>query len=151
MHLTVKAGVFLLGGVLLLLSCNENKKGVDANQLVSNPLSVEKPSGLPKIVFSDTLFDFGKLVTGQTTEKVFNFKNQGDAPLIVQNVTSSCGCTAPVWNGDPIAPQGTGSVTVKFDSEGKLGIQERVVTVITNGNPSRAYLKIKGTVVPFGS
>ena len=49
----------------------------------------------------------------------------------------SCGCTTPKgWPRDPIPPGASGEITVSFNSAGKMGMQNKPVTLITNAvNP----------------
>ena len=49
-----------------------------------------------KISFNEQSHSFGKFkeADGKVTHK-FEFVNTGGSDLIVQNVTASCGCTAP--------------------------------------------------------
>ncbi|HRG78669.1 MAG TPA: DUF1573 domain-containing protein, partial [Cyclobacteriaceae bacterium] len=48
-------------------------------------------------------------------------------------VEVTCGCTTPKgWPRDPIMPGGEGELTVAFNSAGKFGKQNKVVTVTSN-------------------
>src|SRR5688500_9972137 len=81
--------------------------------------------------------DFGNIVQGDKVELTFYFSNTGNEPLIITNVQVSCGCTTPKgWPRDPIPPGGNGEITVSFNSAGKMGIQNKPVTLVTNAvNP----------------
>ncbi|MCK5700296.1 MAG: DUF1573 domain-containing protein, partial [Cyclobacteriaceae bacterium] len=46
--------------------------------------------------------DFGDIHQGGKVEHTFNFINSGTAPLIINNVLTTCGCTAPEWPKEPI-------------------------------------------------
>lgn len=155
--LKINTGLWCLCALLgLLTACNsekgnkEVKDPLKASEVINNPESeVNKGDQKPLMAFDHTVFDFGKLTTGQTFEHTFTFTNRGNAPLIVSSAVSSCGCTVPAYSNEPVMPGKEGKIVVRFDSEGKLGIQERQVTVITNAQPDRYLLTLRGTVVPF--
>ncbi|MBL0742931.1 DUF1573 domain-containing protein [Chryseolinea lacunae] len=85
------------------------------------------------ITFEKKTHDFGDIVQGDKVEEVFKFANTGTEPLIITNVQVTCGCTTPKgWPRDPIAPGGKGEVTIAFNSAGKMGKQNKVVTIVSN-------------------
>ncbi len=105
---------------------------------------------LPKIEFSEDIknFDFGTLTAGQQVEHSFKFKNSGDFPLIINNVSASCGCTIPEWPRDPIGPDEEGTILVRFNSKGKEGPQFKTVTIFANTNPATNDIQFKADVLP---
>ena len=86
----------------------------------------------PAITFEEATHDFGDIVQGDKVEHTFSFENTGDAPLIITDVRVTCGCTATDWKREPIGPGETSSLTVQFNSAGKKGRQNKVVTIISN-------------------
>lgn len=108
-----------------------------------------KPEGpLPAFKFERLEYDFGSIKEGDKVAYTYKFTNTGDAPLIVNSVAPSCGCTAPDWSKEPIPAGGTGFVKVEFDSNGKAGIQNKVVTVNANTWPKSLILRFKAQVNP---
>lgn len=108
-----------------------------------------KPEGpLPAFKFERTEYDFGQIKEGEKVVYTYKFTNTGEAPLIVNSVQPSCGCTAPDWSKEPIPAGGTGFVKVEFDSNGKQGIQNKVVTVNANTWPKSLILRFKAQVNP---
>jgi hypothetical protein len=78
-------------------------------------------------------YDFGDIYQGDKVEYTFHFTNNGIQPLIITNVEVTCGCTTPKgWPRDPIAPGESGDLTVAFNSTGKIGRQNKVITVTSN-------------------
>ncbi len=80
--------------------------------------------------------------------RTFEFKNTGDAPLIITNVQSSCGCTVPTKPTEPILPGKTGKIDVKYNMN--TGPIRKTITVESNAvnyEGGKVPLKIKGTVV----
>lgn len=103
--------------------------------------------GQPKINFEKTEHNFGSFLeaTGvQTT--TFKFKNTGTTPLILNNVKASCGCTTPKWTRDPVAPNGSGEITVSYDPKNRPGAFTKTVTVGSNAENSSVILTISGQV-----
>jgi hypothetical protein len=99
-----------------------------------------------KLVFADTTHSFGVIPEGEEATHVFNFRNEGNAPLQLTRVVASCGCTTPEWTRDPIAPGATGSIKVVYHSEGHPGVFTRNVNVWSDGEPGYAQLFIDGKV-----
>ena len=80
--------------------------------------------------------------------RVFEFTNTGDAPLVISNVQSSCGCTVPSKPTEPILPGKTGKIEVKYNMN--TGPIRKTITVESNAinvEDGRVVLKIKGEVV----
>ena len=103
----------------------------------------------PVITFEKTTHDFGKIneADGNATT-VFNFKNEGASPLVLNDVRASCGCTTPSWPRTPIAPGQTGQITVTYKAPGRPGRFQKTITVKSNATESQIKLYIKGEVIP---
>ncbi len=87
----------------------------------------------PVITFEKKVHDFGDISQGDKVEETFRFTNTGNEPLIITNVQVTCGCTVPKgWPRDPIAPGQKGELTIAFNSAGKMGRQNKVVTIVSN-------------------
>ncbi|TAF66293.1 MAG: DUF1573 domain-containing protein [Cytophagales bacterium] len=104
-------------------------------------------TGSPMITFEAKEFNYGDVKKGTIVKHTFKFKNTGNAPLIIQNATASCGCTVPEWSKEPIMPGESGEIKVEFNTDGKSGIQNKEITVYTN-MPNEAAVKVQltGTV-----
>jgi hypothetical protein len=83
---------------------------------------------------------------GDMVTKDYYFTNTGTAPLIILNVTSTCGCTIPEWPKQPIPPDSSASIKVKFNSLNKPGLQSKEVTIFANTFPNTSKIIIKGKV-----
>ena len=106
-----------------------------------------KPEGpLPEFKFSSETFDFGAISEGEVVEHTFSFTNTGEAPLIIQSASASCGCTVPSYSKDPVPAGSTGEIAVRFNSKGKKGNQAPTITVTANTYPKVLKLRLKGTV-----
>lgn len=98
-----------------------------------------------KITFKNDTVDYGTIAKGSDGVRVFEFTNTGDAPLIITNVKSSCGCTVPKKPEGPIAPGASSSIEVKYDTQ-RVGPIRKTITVTSNASEPMVALKIKGEV-----
>ena len=109
--------------------------------------ATENASGA-ELSFTETVFDFGDINQGDKVEHTFAFENTGTEPLILTNVEVQCGCTATKWPRDPIAPGGSGEITVSFSSAGKSGMQNKTATVVSNAKSARTVVRFTANVLP---
>lgn len=99
------------------------------------------------IQFKEKEIDFGEVESGETVDVKYEFKNIGDKPLIIKNVSTSCGCTATKLEKREFQPGETGYIPTKFFSRGYSGKIIKTVTVTTNDPKNKhTILKIKGEV-----
>ena len=115
----MKKYLFLM--VVLAFAANVSGQAVQA-----------KASG-PVITFEKNTYEFGDMNQGDKVEHTFKFTNTGNEALVITNVQVTCGCTTPKgWPREPIAPGGKGEITLGFNSTGKMGKQNKVVTIVSN-------------------
>lgn len=133
--------IALVGVGLGQLSCDNRQQAETSKVVVSEKM--------PKITFAEKgIHDFGALTEGDTVEHTFAFTNTGQFPLIINNITASCGCTTPEWPREPVAPGAKSSIRVRFNSRGKVGQQNKTITVFANTDPSMTDLQFKALVNP---
>jgi hypothetical protein len=150
--------IFLTFIVFGFISCTNrgqiNEETVADNSLIENEdtaiiegqaLEVADES-FPVITLDKEVHEFGVVNEGEKVKHVFGFTNTGNAPLIISNVSASCGCTTPEYSNHPINPGDKGSVTVVFDSKNQVGMQQKIITVLSNADPSRINLQLIGEV-----
>jgi len=111
-------------------------------------LNQSDTSAFAQIDFIKTDFNFGDLNQGNKAEHIFEFKNIGQLPLILNNVLTTCGCTVPEWPKDPILPDSIGVIKVIFDSTSKIGRQNKVITIRSNSKKGDFRLRISAMVLP---
>ncbi len=99
----------------------------------------------PEISFATIEHDYQTIVQGGDGKYKFAFTNTGNTPLIVTNVTSSCGCTTPLWPKEPIKPGGKGEIEVGYNTN-IVGPFSKSITVFSTGKSSPMVLRIKGEV-----
>jgi len=111
-------------------------------------LSIYAQETAAKIEFKDETVDYGKIENGSDGVRTFTFTNTGNAPLVITNVKSSCGCTVPKKPTAPIAPGKKGEIEVKYDTK-RTGFIRKTITVTSNATNVKngvSYLKIKGEI-----
>ena len=108
---------------------------------------VEKPSRKPaKAKFENKIHDYGWITEGDTVNYTFVLENVGERPLEIERIDKTCGCTKPVYDQLPIAPKEKSEIKVQYLSEGKVGRQESLLTLYTNGDPQKYVLTLKGII-----
>jgi len=101
----------------------------------------------PVITFENTVHDYGTIKKGGDGNCTFTFKNTGKEPLILSNVTTSCGCTVAGWAKEPILPGKTGVIKVNYTKTHVVGTISKQITVLSNAKNGTVVLSIKGSVV----
>ncbi len=86
----------------------------------------------PTLKFNEIKWDFGQIKQGKVLTHVFKFENLGDAPLLIHNVRTSCGCAAALISSREIAPGKNGEIKVTFNTKGYEGRQTKFVYVDSN-------------------
>ncbi len=109
-------------------------------------LGVFAQEKVAKIEFKTDTIDYGTIEKGADGLRVFEFTNTGNAPLLISEVKSTCGCTVPKKPEGPIMPGQTGEISVKYDTS-RVNPIRKTITVISNADTPTIALKIKGEVV----
>lgn len=143
--------IFLAFSALAMLgfiSCKENA----ANKINTENVAVaaERDAAakqVPVMTFDKSEHDFGSIAQNTPQETTFTFTNTGNAPLIITDAKSTCGCTVPTWTKDPIAPGATGELLVKFNGSGQNQVT-KTITVTANTEKGQELLRIKAFVNP---
>lgn len=135
--------------ILAFTSCKENAaKKIEESNIAAAAERDATSSKFPVITFDKKEHDFGEIEAKTKVETVFKYQNTGDAPLVITNIKSSCGCTVPEdWSRDPLPPRGLGQFTVKFNGSGKNKIT-KTITVTANTEKGTETVKITAFVKP---
>jgi len=93
----------------------------------------------PRAVFKAMSHDFGKVKQGDVVSHEFTFRNEGDAPLVVEKIETTCGCTAALVSEKRIGPGRDGKIKTTFDTRGYSGRLSRYLYLVSNDaeNPRR--------------
>jgi Protein of unknown function (DUF1573) len=96
--------------------------------------------------FKEVEFSFGAIKQGDIVTHEFEFTNNGNEPIIITSAAGSCGCTVPIWPKEPITKGQKSTIKVTFNSTGKMGMQDKTVTINSNAKQNPMVLHIKGNV-----
>jgi hypothetical protein len=101
--------------------------------------------------FGKTEYNFGKIPQGKPVYYSFEVTNNGTEPIVISNVSATCGCTTPEWTKEPIAPGASSKIKVGYNSAAE-GVFEKNITVHYNHNHTKQLI-IKGEVwkTPVGA
>lgn len=124
--------VFLLPASILAQSAGDSLPNMDG----------------PRISFDRDYADLGDITQGDMATHIFPFTNTGNQPLVINNVITTCGCTAPQWPEKPLAPGESGHLKIVFDSTGKIGRQNKIITVQSNALGQYHRVKIAAMILP---
>ena len=102
-------------------------------------------SAQSKITFDKPVQELGYLLWRHPVTITYNFTNTGSSPLVISNVTSSCGCTTTDWTKEVIPAGGKGSILATFDAEA-IGHFYKEIGVYCNASSMPIYLEFNGEV-----
>ena len=145
----------ILAAGILLSACNQSAKTAQAADSSATQTTVgasgstgsATQANAPVMNFDKSSYDFGKITRGDKVTYNFKFTNTGKSPLIITSAVASCGCTTPNWPKTPITPGQSGQITVVFNSTGKVGLQDKMVTITANTNPAQTVVHLVGEVL----
>ena len=136
--------------LIAFTSCKEDNaaKKIEESNLVAAAARDAVASKFPILVFDKKEHDFGEIEAKTAVETVFSYKNTGEAPLVITDIKSSCGCTIPKdWSREPLAAGESGKFTVKFNGAGSNKIT-KTITVTANTEKGSEVVKITAFVKP---
>ncbi len=96
----------------------------------------------PQIRVEPESFDFGRALPGKTLRKEFTLRNSGEQELVIEGVSTTCGCTAAVLGKTRLKPGASSPLSVSFETRRYQGLVERQVLVRSN-DPKTPQLQIK--------
>ena len=123
----------------ILLGCNSLSKkessyfnSVPANLNKAEIIKTNDSIDFPIMKFEKTVINLDTIHKGEIAKIEYNFKNTGTAPLLIEEIIPSCGCTKPNYSISPILPGEQSRITLEFDSKNKEGFQDLNLVVVTN-------------------
>ena len=141
--------IFIAIVSLAVVSCKDNA----ASKIKATNLETAKERdakinlGAPIAEFDKTEFEFGTINEGEIIDGAFKITNVGKVDLLILSAKPSCGCTVPAWPKEAIKPGETGEVKFSFNSRGKVGNNNKSITLKTNTEKGNEVLRIKGIVI----
>jgi hypothetical protein len=98
----------------------------------------------PQVAVSPSSYDFGR-VGPEPVTTVLDIRNEGDGPLQIESVTTSCGCTTAQVGRQTVAPGEVADLTVTFDPQAHAGVVGRFVRFVylRTNDPARPEVEIQ--------
>ncbi len=140
-----------------LLDCNNRVKAIGNPitnpkikelylKVITGDTSTKKQVPQTTVEYETTICDLGEFTPKEKREAVFSLKNTGAQPLLVADVTTSCGCATPRYDKKPVKPGETIKITVEMKIK-EEGYFEKTISVYCNTQNTPIQFKVKGRVV----
>lgn len=126
---------------LFLPSCHQR-----SNSYAETLLTARDSATAAKFKFNRKDYLFGEVKAGALITYSFKFVNEGRSPLIIRDIYTSCGCTVTSYDHTPVAVGKEGKIKVVFNTDGKSGIQRKIVTITANTVPRLSQVAMAGIV-----
>ena len=95
------------------------------------------------IIFDTTIYHFGLVKNGTMAEHVFSFINRSKTVVVISNVVTYCSCIKTTWTKEPVEPNASGEVKVKYYGK-TIGTFSKTVKVFTSISDKSIDLTVKG-------
>jgi len=137
-----------IGTAILLLLCVYGCRQDTASTRVSSGERFSLSSG--KVAMAEPVlkeYNFGELKSGDSIEYVFQLRNTGAIPVIIQNVRASCGCTTVDWMKRPVRPGEVGWIRSRLRAVDKGRIRKSVVAQLNTAGHFMVFY-LAGDIIP---
>jgi Protein of unknown function (DUF1573) len=98
----------------------------------------------PLLWKSETI-DLGSIPQNKPVKVSFDFSNSSNAPVIISNVGTSCGCTVAEYPKEPLQPGSSSSVVATYNAANEGVFSKKITVTLSSGEVKELF--IKGTVV----
>ena len=98
---------------------------------------------ITKVSIDRSSVSMGSFDWQEEQKSAFTLKNTGDKPLVIQDVTTSCGCTTVAYSKEPLQPGGATTLEVVYKAERPEHF-DKTITLYCNTDNSPLTLKISG-------
>jgi hypothetical protein len=95
------------------------------------------------IIFDTTIYNFGLVKNGSMAEHIFTFVNKSKTVVVISNVRTYCSCIKTTWTKEPVEPNASGEVKVKYYGK-TVGTFSKTVKVFTSISDKSVDLTVKG-------
>lgn len=99
--------------------------------------------------FTEEVWNFGRIeeLDGPVSH-TFTFTNTSKKPVVIEDVSVSCGCTTPEYSQAPILPGRTGTIRITYDPANRPGPFNKEIYIICANRTSRNMISVRGEVIP---
>ena len=105
----------------------------------------EPPASSTTVLADQQQVELSDLKIGSTTQALFTLRNTGNNPLIIQDIKSTCGCTVPSWDKEPVEPGNSTEIRVEIKPE-ETGYFHKTIDVYCNTKEKVIRLTVQGMV-----
>ncbi len=109
---------------------------------------IQEDSTGAEVTFAEEIHDFGSKKIGSQLEYTFEFRNDGNEDLIIEDIEIPCDCNTAKVDKNTIKPGESGFLTMTFDTKGYEGHAVKSVYLITNGIPAKKRIVFTVKLVP---
>lgn len=99
-------------------------------------------TGRAGLEWERTVQEFQATPAQEKVSAIFPFKNTGSTPVTIASIRTSCGCTAAQLEKRDYAPGEAGEIVAEFRFGGRVGHQEKTVSVVT-GDAGAAPVELR--------
>jgi hypothetical protein len=140
----MKTMAVMLGAVLAVAAARAEETAKHEAPIRTAPPASDKG---PRISVDPAEVNFGKAAQNKTLTKEFTIHNLGKEDLIIQDVSTSCGCTAAVAGEKTVKAGGTTPLHVELQTRTAVGKIERTVVIRSNDPTNHAaVVKVQADV-----
>ena len=138
---------YLFFVAIIIVSCGDDPfSKINQENVIEANERDNSPTKYPVMTFDKKNHDFGTIVDGTPQETIFNYTNTGDAPLVITEIKSTCGCTVPQdWSRAPLLPNESSQFTVKFNGKG-INKTSKTVTIKANTQSGTESVRISAFI-----
>ena len=98
----------------------------------------------PKLVCDQPKVDLGEAETGSKVNHTYQLRNDGDEPLVIENVKAGCGCTTTQLAKNTLAPGETVALQTVLDLTMRRGLQIKHVDIFSNdGGKTNTMMRVE--------
>mgnify|MGYP001387649753 FL=1 len=139
--------LFITLAFSLFFSCGDDPfSKVKSENVVEASSRDNSASKYPIMTFDKKVHDFGTIDDGTPVETIFSYTNTGDAPLVLSEIKSTCGCTVPQdWSRAPLLAGESSKFTVKFNGKG-ANKTSKTVTIKSNTQSGNESVRISAFI-----
>ncbi len=127
-----------------LAACSSKPNGQKGKNRINKPADSTLIGGVAD--FEKLAHNFGKVKQGDEVSVRFYFTNQGEQPLLIDNVKTGCGCTVAQYPHKPVKPGERKYIEVLFNTRGRKGLQYQEVSIHWAQKPEIIRLVISAQV-----
>ena len=112
-------------------------------KILAGNISKTTTTSMTEVAIDNLKLDFGSFIHSEIQERSFVLTNIGEAPLIVQDITTSCGCMKTRYVKKPIPPGEKLEITVIYEAE-QAEYFNKTIAIHCNIKSSPIILRIVG-------